>query len=558
MPSLDPDLEGPELFRARMFEVDASAPRATDDELIAALCRRLDGIPLAIELAAGQTRVLSVAEIVERLDDRFTLPRGSSRGRMERHQTLRATVQWSYRLLEPSEQLLFDRFSVFVGGAALEAVVEVCSRDGLGTGEVLDLLASLVHKSMLIADRSQPRTRYRALETLRDYGRERLEERDDATARRDRHVAYFSDWVVRAEEAYIGPRASFAVPDQREWDNLHAALQWAIASGDLERAVTIAVTTRGWAANWLRFDHLDWLDATAALASDRGIEVQTVQGCRAGWFLSAGDLDRTVRTARASLAMAPSADDASTRQAWEHMAFAAYLKGDREGMEEGSAGLRAIVTKGTTALDEAFILFMLSVVDAAITPALAAADRTRLDKLAEELDSPFIDLIASTARVLETVMSQDPATTAARGVRALELAHEVQSQVFADTIRGMMSVSLVGTDSPGTDATFERQLSALHQARDWSVIWWTLEALASHWAQSGDLESAAVLYGNLEAGGRDSRGAFEDRAAALHALRTHPQVGALMAEGAAMTRDEIVEYCVERLATSGSGNEHQS
>jgi predicted ATPase len=546
VPSLDPDLEGPELFRARMFEVDASAPAAGDDEQIVALCRRLDGIPLAIELAAGQTRVLSIAEIVERVDDRFTLLRGSTRGRMERHQTLRATVQWSYRLLEPAEQLLFDRFSVFVGGAALEAVVAVCADDGVEPDQVLDLLASLVNKSMLVADRSQARTRFRALETLRDYGREALEARDEATDRRDRHVAYFADWAERAEHAYTGSRAIFAVPDQREWDNLRSALQWAIARGDVERAVTITVISRGWAGQWVRPEQVEWVEDALAFTAGLGLELTQLEGCRAGWLVFAGDLDGAIRSARHAISLAPTADDPSTREVWEQLAFACYLKGDQAGIRSASAGMAALMPRLSAPQDQAFAWFMSAVVDAAIDPRRAEEHRTHLDALSEASDSPFIDLLARTARVLETVMSGTPARTAARAGRALELAEEVQSPAFADNIRGMISVSLVGTDSPDTAASFAQQLSALYERRDWGVIWWTLEAVASHWAQSGQVEGAAVLYGNLEADGRDSRGAF-DSEPQLEAARAHPLAESLMAQGAAMSRDEVVEYCLARL-----------
>ena len=555
VPSLDPDFEGPLLFRARMFEVDASSPPDPgDDELIVQVCRRLDGIPLAIELAAGQTRMMSVAEIVERLEDRFTLLRGSGRARMERHQTLQATVLWSYRLLGPLEQLLFDRFSVFSGGASLDAVTAVCAGGDLKADDTLAILANLVDRSMLLADRSQARTRFKALETLRQFGSDRLEDRGQTSSCRDRHLDYFVDWVERAEAAYGGPRATFAVPDRLEWDNLRAAHQWAIASRDLPSAVTIAVASRGWAANWIRPDHLDWLDETAALAAELGVAVPLVEGGRAGWLTFTGQLDEAILAARRSIHDAPAPDAASTREAWENMAFASYLKGDEENLQAASAGLNALIAKHPPWKDEAFALFMLSVTDPVVAPLQARDHRARLDALAAEVDSPFVDLLARTARVLETVMSQDPAATAALAGPALELAAQVDSTAFADAISGMVAVSFVGTDSPETAIAFRTQLSTFYEARDWGVIWWTLEGLATHWAQRGDLENVAVLLGNLQADGHDSRGAFEDRDTARHLVLDRPEGQALMARGAAMTRDEVVQHCLTQLAQQiGSG-----
>ena len=210
---------------------------------------------------------------------------------MERHQTLRETVSWSYRLLDEQEQLLFDRFSVFAGGASLEAVREVCSGEGVDPDEVLELLFSLVNKSMLTADRTQARTRFKALETLRQFGGEQLERRGEVFSRRDLHLVFFADWVERTDAAYVGPRATFAPPDAREWDNLHAALHWALARGDLDRAVKIVVISDEWAAHWIRPDHLDWVIDTIEHAASQDVEVAQLEGCRAGWLLFAGELD---------------------------------------------------------------------------------------------------------------------------------------------------------------------------------------------------------------------------------------------------------------------------
>src|SRR5262249_32960338 len=154
---------------------------------IAAICERLDGIPLAIELASARLRSMTAGELLNRLDDRFRLLRGSRRGGVERHQTLRAAVSWSYQLLTDEEQSLFDQCAVFAGSFDLDAVDEVCV-----TVDPFDAVASLVDKSMIVVERTELGTRYRLLETMRQYAEERLDERGLGAELRDRHLAYYA------------------------------------------------------------------------------------------------------------------------------------------------------------------------------------------------------------------------------------------------------------------------------------------------------------------------------------------------------------------------------
>ena len=206
-------------------------------------------MPLAIELAAARTRSLSPADLAQRLDDRFRLLRGSGRGGVERHQTLRATIDWSYRLLDDSEQLLFDRLSVFAGSFDLAAVEAVCG-DGedLDPLDVLDGLSALVDKSLVVTDHQARPARYRLLETLRQYGAERLDERGETDLLRGRHLAHYVDVAEAARAAFQGddPHGGVARFDAN-WDNLRAALGWAVATDDAsaaEKLVRRAVLVR--------------------------------------------------------------------------------------------------------------------------------------------------------------------------------------------------------------------------------------------------------------------------------------------------------------------------
>src|SRR5205807_2114998 len=174
------------------FALNGAAPA------VAEICRRLDGIPLAIELAAARVGVLAPAEIAARLDDRFRLLSAGSRTAAPRHQSLQAALEWSYDLLCDPERVLLDRLSVFAGDFTLEAAEEVCSADDLPSDQVFHLLAGLVTKSLVVAETSGEQGRYRLLETIRHYGADRLVAAVEGQTLSDRHAAYYTRLAERA------------------------------------------------------------------------------------------------------------------------------------------------------------------------------------------------------------------------------------------------------------------------------------------------------------------------------------------------------------------------
>jgi predicted ATPase/DNA-binding SARP family transcriptional activator len=214
------------LFVARAQDALPSfALDATNGEVVAEICTRLDSLPLAIELAAARVRVLSAEQILERLHDRFRLLTGGPRTAIPRHQTLRATIDWSYSLLSAEEQQLLERLSVF-SGFTLDAAEAVCSGDGEAWA-VLDALAGLVDRSMVAMRESDGSARYVLLETVREYAAERLRERDETQALCRRHAAFFHALVTTAEP-------HLTTVERRPWldrvlidiDNVRAALSW--------------------------------------------------------------------------------------------------------------------------------------------------------------------------------------------------------------------------------------------------------------------------------------------------------------------------------------------
>jgi predicted ATPase/class 3 adenylate cyclase len=218
--------EAVQLFveRARALRPDFELTER-DASAVAELCARVEGIPLALELAAARMRSLSLDEINRRLSDRYKLLSGGSRVALERQQTLRALVGWSYDLLQENERVFFDRLSVFVGGFDLAAAEQICGADPLTPDDVIDLLASLVEKSLVMVEQPDGETRYRLLETISDYARERLIKRDDVAATAARHCNYFLGFAQTAKKNLAGrDQAQWMRRLEAELDNLRAAI----------------------------------------------------------------------------------------------------------------------------------------------------------------------------------------------------------------------------------------------------------------------------------------------------------------------------------------------
>jgi predicted ATPase len=220
--------ESAQFFVDRALAVQP-AFRVTDQNAaaVARICERLDGIPLALELAAARVRVLTVEQIDQRLGDRFRLLTGGGRTALRRQQTLRALVDWSHDLLAEGERALFRRLAVFAGGWSLDAAEAVCGFAPLAPEDVLDQLTALVDKSLVVAEPSGTEERYRLLETLRQYAQEKLVAADEEDETRGRHRDWCLALAERAEPELTGPRQGAWLDRlEAEHDNLRAALAW--------------------------------------------------------------------------------------------------------------------------------------------------------------------------------------------------------------------------------------------------------------------------------------------------------------------------------------------
>ncbi|MEY2467614.1 MAG: hypothetical protein QOF21_312, partial [Actinomycetota bacterium] len=341
--------EGLQLFAARAAarRSDFALTRA-NAQTVAAICRRLDGIPLAIELAAGRAAALSVEEIAARLDDQFRLLTGGSRAAMARQQTLRATVDWSYNLLDENEKTLFARLATFAGGWNLDAAVAVTAFGTLNDLEVIDVLGRLVARSLVVVEEQDGASRYRMLATIRQYALERLSDSDELEISRDRHAMFFRALALTAEPELTGPT-------QTEWlarlaadeANLRACLSW-LGAAALEPAVAL---WRYWLVRGDWDGGRRWLEQ--GLEDTDGVDPELIargQDAAGALATEQGDHDVAEKMLNAALARWRSLDNpAGTARTLNHLG---QLARARSTYDEAREQLNEALDTATNAADD--------------------------------------------------------------------------------------------------------------------------------------------------------------------------------------------------------------
>ncbi len=293
--------ESVRLFVDRARAANASFALAdANAAAVAQLCRRLDGLPLAIELAAARARALTPDVIVSRLGSGLRLLTSERRGVATRHRTLRDTIDWSYDLLDPNERLVLHRLSVFADRLSLDAAEGVCAGDGIQPEAVLDILASLVDKSLVVVEDRADEARYHLLETIRQYGRERLDASPEAAAVLARHAEYYCALVREAEPYLITPeRPRWVDRIQRELDDLRLVLAWTRAHDRMRHVELVGRLGWFWYSSGLWTEGRRWLEDALALSESHAPDAR-----RAAALFAAGviaSLQGNGATARAWL-----------------------------------------------------------------------------------------------------------------------------------------------------------------------------------------------------------------------------------------------------------------
>ncbi len=293
VPSLSLADEATELFEDRARHVRPDF-RAADDNAatVAQICERLDGMPLAIELAAARVRALSLTEILDSLHDRFRLLTGGARTAVRRQQTLRASVDWSHALLTEAERVLFRRLAVFLGGFDLEGAQAIAGGAEVERYQVLDQLSLLVEKSLVVAENVGGRTRYRLLETVRQYALEKLGESGEAGTVRSRHRDYYTRMAAVLDAPARGDHYQRIEQAEVEMDNLRSAFGWSLETGDVGHALELASWLQPlWVTRGRVMEGLAWFDAALGDADpdDADMSVERVRALAdkstlAGWI----------------------------------------------------------------------------------------------------------------------------------------------------------------------------------------------------------------------------------------------------------------------------------
>jgi predicted ATPase/DNA-binding SARP family transcriptional activator len=311
-----PDLDDPEIAEA-----------------VAEICRRLDGLPLALELAAARTGVMSPVDIAARLDDGLELLQ-THRGRVApRQRTLRALLEWSHSMLDDDERRLLRRLAVFAGGATLDAVEQVCAPPQSPRGSCLDALEGLVERSLVVADTVHGRARYRLLETIRLYALEQLRDAREENLLRARHTDWCTSFATDAQRQWLaGNQQQAAQHVAEEQDNWRAALRWLITRGDGERAVALAAPLgQWWYANGRTREGRAMLEAVLALSGPPSRERATVLRFAGALARTAGDLPLARRFIADGIAVAEAVGDRSTLlQLQISLGAVTWLSGDSD------------------------------------------------------------------------------------------------------------------------------------------------------------------------------------------------------------------------------------
>ena len=439
--------------------------------VVAQVCRRLDGIPLAIELAAARMKVVSVETLAARLDDSVRLLTAGSRTALPRQQTLRATIDWSYDLLSEPERALFRRLAVFLGGWTLEAAEAVCAGASVAGNDVLEGLAHLVDKSLVVVDMPPSgAARYRLLEPIRQYAQAKLMESAEAPAMRQRHAHFFLALVEEAEPQLVGAeQVAWLNRLEHEHDNLRAVLRWFIERGEAAAGLRLGgALWRFWRTRGYLTEGRAWLVELLALpprplAADSGEPAAGWPAARVQALIAAGVL-------------ASEQDDYATT----HALFLEALALSRELADERGIAW-ALVGLAVVALAQG---------DDARAATLYAESLTLGRKRGEQ------HLIAGTLGGLGVVaLNQgDEARAVTLMEEGLSLYRELgDTHGIADALRNLGWLALNQGDAARAAALLEESLALYRQQENPQYIAWALHSLGSVALLQGNTERAAAL-----------------------------------------------------------------
>lgn len=540
-----------ELFIERAKAVQPAFEARFFGDDIARICEALDGIPLAIELAAARVRSLAPRQILARLDERFRLLTGGSRTVRARHQTLLNAVQWSYDLLDDAERVVLARATVFAGSFTLEAAETVCAGGAVDAFDVCDILDSLVRKSLVLVTRRDHSVRYGMLETIRAFASERLGEMGEEQAIRQAHARFYAD---QADENF----AIWRSPEQMRahvWldldiNNLRSAIRWAIENGDTDPAARIASSVGDMGRFRLIEEAAGWaeevVDMARAAAHPRLAILLTWCASSAWAFMR---FDEARRFAEEAISLLD--DDRFVPFVWAYgdLAFVSLFAGK---LDEALRYLRTGSEHPADAHDRfilAFYLYLLA------TTGQAEVARGIADEVVARVDAAGVPMsiaiaYAGKGAALEVA---DDETALAAYEHAVDVARRAGARFMEALIAPRVAALHARSGEPKVALEgFERMLKSFGEATDIASVSTWRTALIVLLARLGHYQAAATLYGTLS-GRIDASGvvpAYDDAIAQVRRALGEHVFSNTAERGSAMSLQEVADYAAMQVHLS--------
>ena len=538
-----------ELFIDRARAGVPSFDPGVHSAVIGQICRELDGIPLAIELAAARVRSLSPKQILDRLSERFRLLTGGSRApARERHQTLRNAVQWSFDLLSDSERLLISRTSVFAGGFTLEAAEQVCSGGVVDVVDVCDLLDSLVSKSLLYVERPAGAVRFAILETIRSFGAEKLTEAGEVDAVRRRHAEFFARQSGEFFEIWLSPREREAY----EWldleiNNLRVAFRWALEHDDVDSAARIASDVGDMGRFRLREEAANWAEEIveqARAVKHPRLAVLLTWCASSAWAFSRFDDAKRFGEEALSLRDDPYFDPFIW--AFGDLAFCSIFAGDIPGAIEL---LRRGAEHPTDRRDRFMMAFHLYIM---ATAGYAEQAAVIADDVVRKVDAAGVPMAIAVAYGAKgaAIEAKDPAAALAAYEHGVDVAHRAGARFMETLIAPRIAALHARSGDPLVALQgFDRMLVSFGEATDIASVSAWRASLAVLLAKLGHFEAAATLHGTY-AQVIDASGVVPELPGAIEKVREALGDEAFTtagARGAAMSLREATNYAIDQV-----------
>jgi predicted ATPase len=471
---------------------------------VANIVRRLDGLPLAIELAAARMRAMSPGALATRLDKHLDLLEGAQTSMIARHRTLNELVMWSHELLDPEEQRLFARLCVFAGGFGLDAVESVCATGDLSADQASRVLANLVDKSMVqLVDPDLPR--YRLLETLRQFGYDRLGPAVHAEIR-ERHAGWFLEVAEHSARELTGPAEPDAVSAlDRDFDNLRAAHQWAIEHDDADTALRLVVALREYSFRTMRAEIINWADEAVSLAGNTAHpRLPVALGVAAYGRFVRGDLEGAIERAERAISTAEATGADSSGLAERALANAWFYRGEVERAMEWTERMLRSARRGSPAR-LAHALYMRSVACTDI------GDHQQGRQAAAEAGAAALASGSPTAKAQASyalghaLASTAPTEAAAHLQDAADLAQKAGNRwIQAFALTEVLALQARQHHPQAALAQYADVIDLWYRGGDWANQWLSLRNVLGLLVQLRDYHGAAILHGALSSAGAAS------------------------------------------------------